>query len=62
MKPDNKNLRREPTVFSSPAHFLRRLSHMISDLFKPEEVEVTFKVEGNTTRYTYTKVPEKQVA
>ncbi len=41
------------------ARWLRR---NISDLFKPEEVEVTFKVEGDNVTYTYTKVNEKQVA
>ena len=36
--------------------------HKISDIFKPEEVEVTFNGEGKNLTYTYTKVSQKQVA
>ena len=42
--------------------FLKRIRNSIIRLFRPEEVEVTFKVEGNKVRYTYTVVEEKQVA
>jgi hypothetical protein len=41
---------------------LNMLKVKISSLFEPEEVEVTFKVEGKQTKYTYTKVSHKQVA
>lgn len=44
------------------AVFFRSLVHKVVSLFEPEEVEVTFKVEGNKTTYTYTKVSQKQVA
>jgi len=44
------------------AVFFRSLGHKLVSLFEPEEVEVTFKVEGNKTTYTYTKVTQKQVA
>jgi hypothetical protein len=44
------------------AVFFRSLGHKVVSLFEPEEVEVTFKVEGNKTTYTYTKVSQKQVA
>ncbi len=42
--------------------FLKKLGHRIISLFEPEEVEVTFKVEGKKVSYTYTKVEHKQVA
>jgi len=42
--------------------FFKRLSRRISRLFEPEEVEVTFKVDGSRISYTYTKVEHKQVA
>lgn len=42
--------------------FLKRIAGKIAGLFEPEEVEVTFKVTGNKTSYTYTKVENKQVA
>ncbi len=35
--------------------FIKWLSVVISRLFEPEEVEVTFSNKG---RYTYTKLPE----
>lgn len=44
------------------AILFRSLGHKVATLFEPEEVEVTFKVEGNKTTYTYTKVTQKQVA
>ena len=34
----------------------------IINLFSPEEVEVTFKSDGNRVSYTYTKVEHKRVA
>ena len=40
----------------------QKLSGMVVGLFEPEEVEVTFKEEGNKTSYSYTKVPQKQAA
>ena len=42
--------------------FFKKLGSKISDLFEPEEVEVTFKMEGKKRTYTYTKVTHKQVA
>jgi hypothetical protein len=42
--------------------FFKKLGNKITGLFEPEEVEVTFKVEGKKVSYTYTKVPHKQVA
>ena len=34
-------------------HFLKNIAGKITCLFEPEEVEVTFKVEGKKTTYTY---------
>ena len=42
--------------------FFKKLGTKITGLFEPEEVEVTFKVEGKNVNYTYTKVAHKQVA
>ncbi len=42
--------------------FFRRFRTGIINLFSPEEVEVTFKTDGNKVRYTYTKVENKRVA
>ena len=42
--------------------FIKKLGAKIAGLFRPEEVEVTFKVDGKTIKYTYTKVEHKQVA
>ena len=42
--------------------FFKKLGSKITGLFEPEEVEVTFKVEGKKVSYTYIKVPHKQVA
>ncbi|MFI5195593.1 MAG: hypothetical protein ACHQD8_00750 [Chitinophagales bacterium] len=39
-----------------------KITSKITSLFEPEEVEVTFKVEGEKVSYTYTKVSHKQVA
>ena len=36
--------------------FIKKIGEKIAGLFKPEEVEVTFKVEGKSVKYTYTKV------
>ena len=44
------------------AIFFKKLGSKIISLFEPEEVEVTFKVEGKKVSYTYTKVSQKQVA
>lgn len=41
------------------ARFLKGLKNKISHLFEPEEVEVTFRRDGNKTTYTYTKVSHK---
>ena len=42
--------------------FFTWLRSKISNLFEPEEVEVTFKKDGNKMSYTYTKADHKQVA
>ncbi|MBX2904552.1 MAG: hypothetical protein KF744_00850 [Taibaiella sp.] len=53
---------------SSPAagtpfsRFFGKIARYVRHLFEPEEVEVTFHVEGKHVTYTYTKVEEKQVA
>ena len=62
MKPQTKvkSLSSERSGHTWP--FFKKLSSKIAELFEPEEVEVTFKEEGNKTSYTYTKVPHKQVA
>ncbi len=39
-------------------HFLKNIAGKIICLFEPEEVEVTFKVNGKKTSYTY-KVTHK---
>ena len=41
---------------------LKTLSDKVKDLFKPEEVEVTFTREGDRTTYSYTKVDHKHLA
>ena len=43
-------------------HFIGQIALKIRNLFKPEEVEVTFTDEGHTISYTYTKIEEKKVA
>jgi hypothetical protein len=47
---------------SSLLIFFKKLANRINNLFRPEEVEVTFKVEGKNITYTYTVVEQKQVA
>lgn len=44
--------------------FINQIKQRIADVFKPEEVEVTFKEDagGNVVSYTYTKVAQKNVA
>ena len=42
--------------------FFKQLGTRIANLFRPEEVEVTFKVEGKSVKYTYIKTEQKQVA
>ena len=44
------------------ARVFKVLKQKISGLFEPEEVEVTFRHDGNRLTYTYTKVSHKQVA
>ncbi|MCW3123121.1 MAG: hypothetical protein JWQ38_2613 [Flavipsychrobacter sp.] len=41
---------------------LKQLKEKITLLFEPEEVEITFNVNGRKGSYTYTKVSRKQVA
>lgn len=40
----------------------KRLKKYVNDLFRPEVVEVTFRMDGDNVTYTYTKVDEKKVA
>ncbi len=42
------------------SRLFKTLRSRIASLFEPEEVEVTFKVEGNKMSYTYTKISEEQ--
>ena len=53
-------------AYNYPKSLFKRLVKTIAGklyrLFEPEEVEVTFKVEGKNVTYTYTKVEHKQVA
>ena len=58
MKPEDKL---KPVKADIPG-FLKKLGDKVVSLFEPEEVEVTFKEEGKTKSYTYTKVSHKQVA
>jgi hypothetical protein len=56
------------TKHQKPSHTLwlytmaKRCKKYLNDLFKPETVEVTFKMDGDSMTYTYTKVKEKKVA
>lgn len=38
---------------------LKKIYEFFSNLFKPEEVEVTFTANGKTTRYKYKKLNNK---
>lgn len=51
----NTHASRKPTLGG-------RLRSWFYSLFRPEVVEVTFHKVGNQITYTYTKVPDKQVA
>ncbi len=62
MKPENQLSSSKQGRSNGFVHFFRSLSGKINDLFKPEEVEVTFKNDGKNMSYTYTKVSHKQVA
>jgi hypothetical protein len=43
-------------------HFFPTLVQSIKNLFEPEEVEVTFKTDGDKTKYTYTVIDHHQHA
>ncbi|MES2703326.1 MAG: hypothetical protein V4649_11840 [Bacteroidota bacterium] len=62
MKPGNTKSNLEPAKGNVLVNLVRKIAGKISGLFEPEEVEVTFKVEGKNVTYTYTKVAHKQVA
>ena len=47
---------------NSLIRFFKKVGEKVAALFQPEEVEVTFKGEGNKKSYTYTKVHNKQAA
>lgn len=51
-----------PTKRNILKTLVKKLIGKVARLFEPEEVEVTFKVEGKNVTYTYTKVNPKQVA
>ena len=51
-----------PAAGSFISRLITRIRKYIGRLFEPEEVEVTFRVDGKHVTYTYTKVEEKQVA
>ena len=57
-----KNSTSNPGKLKGLALFFKYIGAKIADLFEPEEVEITFTVEGQTDSYTYTKVSEKQAA
>jgi len=58
MKPDNKLQIHNQATSKGLIHFLEILTGKFFSIFKPEEVEVTFKNEGNKMSYTY-KVTHK---
>jgi len=53
-------------LVSSSQPLLRRffgnIINRLKRLFEPEEVEVTFKMDGKNITYTYIKVEHKKVA
>jgi len=51
-----------PTPGTPISRFFTKAARYLRHLFEPEEVEVTFHVEGKHVTYIYTKVEEKQVA
>jgi hypothetical protein len=54
---------RPPVKINMVKRLLHKMREKIISLFEPEEVEVTFTVDGEKVRYTYTKIPHhKQVA
>ena len=62
MNPKNKRNLSNADKPNLVVRIFQKLSGMVVGLFEPEEVEVTFKEEGNKSSYTYTKVPQKQAA
>lgn len=52
---DNTNGRRKPGL-------LKMIKERLINLFRPEEVEVTFTEEGRSMKYTYTVLTHKRVA
>ena len=61
MKASNNGLT-VTTGANAVIRILKQLKEKIIVLFEPEEVEVTFNVNGRKGSYTYTKVSRKQVA
>ncbi len=60
MKTGNLPTNPKPNILAT---FFKLLQKKASDIFEPEEVEVTFEEDhGRIVRYTYTKVSHKQVA
>ncbi len=62
MKPENNIKLPKNSATAGQNSFFKKLGRKVASLFEPEEVEVTFKEEGSTKSYTYTKVHQKQVA
>ena len=55
-------IKKQPASTSWLAAAGKRFKKYLNDIFRPEVVEVTFKMDGDNVTYTYTKVEEKQVA
>jgi len=63
MRTTNLKSASEPAKTGALATFFSMLMKKATDIFEPEEVEVTFEQDhGKMVRYTYTKVANKHVA
>jgi hypothetical protein len=59
---NNNTVNQKPARQSWFSAVASRIVRSVHDLFRPEEVEVTFKKEGDRVTYTYTRVQDKRVA
>lgn len=59
---NNTTVNQKPARQSWFSAFASRIARSVHNLFRPEEVEVTFKKEGGRITYTYTRVQDKRVA
>ncbi len=59
---NNTTVNQKPTRQSWFSAVASRIACSVQNLFRPEEVEVTFKKEGDRITYTYTRVQDKRVA